>query len=69
MINALMTGLGIGLAFWMIVIPTLMVGVRRNGRTQAEANEKSLALLEQRNDTDERICAALWHLVEVLSKK
>lgn len=63
MINALMTGLGIGLAFWIVIIPALLTSIRRNSIGQAEANKKSLELLEERNQTDKELVAALYHIV------
>lgn len=84
MITALMTGLGIGLAFWMVTIPTIMLLVRKNNLTNEELNKKSLKLLEERNQTDKEIkdlidCAvnvtlsgihqALWEINNRLQSK
>ena len=70
MINALMTGLGIGLAFWIVVIPTALLIARKKNEETIEdnkaTNKRSLELLEQRNETDEQIKVALWNICEAL---
>jgi hypothetical protein len=65
--NALMTGLGIGLAFWIVIIPALLTSIRRNSIGQTEANKKSLELLEERNQTDRELVAAIYHIVNEIS--
>jgi hypothetical protein len=60
--TAVLTGLGIGLAFWIVTIPTVMLLVKR-GTTNDELNKKSLELLEERNQTDKELVAALYHIV------
>ena len=64
MINTLMTGLGIGLAFWIVTIPTMMLLVKR-GTTNDELNKKSLELLAERNKTDVEIKELLDCMVNV----
>lgn len=49
MITAFMTGLGIGAAFWIIVIPTLVLLARN--RPLPESLE-SIKLMKERNDLD-----------------
>ena len=70
MINALMTGLGIGLAFWIVVIPTALLIARKKNEETIEdnkaTNKRSLELLEQRNETDDQIKVALWNICEPL---
>jgi len=70
MITALMTGLGIGLAFWIVIIPILVITVRRNSVTSEKLNGKSLELLAERNKMTEETIAKLdliqmgiWELV------
>jgi len=47
--NALLTGLGIGIAFWTVVIPTTILLVRYPNE---RVSNDSLKLMEERNEQD-----------------
>jgi len=75
MINALMTGLGIGIALWIVIIPSMLIIFRRAKASVFETSnaqqERSIKLMEERNELDketnshlDQIKISLWNLVE-----
>ena len=67
--TALLTGLGIGLAFWIVVIPTLLIVVRNNGDKNREDRERQIELMEERNRLDEEKVKTLWSICEALLRE
>ncbi len=68
--NALMTGLGIGLAFWIVTIPSMLI-IFRNSKskifeTTNDQQERSLALMEERNVIDREVVGVLFHVVSAI---
>lgn len=49
MITAFMTGLAIGTAFWIVVIPSIILLVRNKPRPESL---ESIKLMKERNDLD-----------------
>ena len=70
MMNTLMTGLGIGLAFWIVVIPSMLIIFRRSKSsifdTANAQQERLLALMGERNEIDKEIKVCLWNICEAL---
>ena len=61
--TALLTGLGIGIAFWLVTIPVVILLARRPNE---KTNNRSIELMEQRNELDRELIRTLTErLVEI----
>lgn len=59
--TALLTGLGIGIAFWLVTIPVVILLARRpNDKT----NNRSIELMEQRNELERELIRILTERLE-----
>ena len=59
--TALLTGLGIGIAFWLVTIPVVILLVRRPNE---KTNNRSIELMEQRNELDRELIGTLTERLE-----
>lgn len=61
--TALLTGLGIGLAFWIVTIPSVILVARR---TNEKDGKETIKLMKERNDIDkEKLNTINERLVEI----
>ena len=59
--TALLTGLGIGIAFWLVTIPVVILLARRPNE---KTNNRSIELMEQRNELDRELIRTLTERLE-----
>lgn len=62
--NYILIGLGIGISFWIVVIPSVLLIVQ--SKNKDETNKRSIELMEDRNQIDREKVAVLDQIRDAL---